>query len=198
MPPLASDPRPARDLNVRPPKDSTTEDIPQAVESDGEWNTSQAANQSVCEILQDVNTERNQSISPGDFDRSEKKHQHGTSKRPLFEELPYGSKDDPKASAWGLWGPDDELGTLNYLTPDIVAQASKEIMTGFVIPLKYVYRAMLSVIVLHAHFISLPLDCPLLPMNPRRSPCEHQILAKGYANDDKVSIGSLFCNLHQF
>ena len=25
---------------------------------------------------------------------------------------------------WGRWGPDDELGTLNYITPDKVAAAA--------------------------------------------------------------------------
>lgn len=33
---------------------------------------------------------------------------------------------------------------------------------------------------------SLPLDGLLKPMNPVRRPCEHQILAKGHANDDEV------------
>lgn len=26
---------------------------------------------------------------------------------------------------WGKWGPDDELGTLNYITPDAIAQAAQ-------------------------------------------------------------------------
>lgn len=33
---------------------------------------------------------------------------------------------------------------------------------------------------------SLPLDVPLKPMNPRRKPCEHTLIAKGHANDDEV------------
>ncbi|KUJ22187.1 uncharacterized protein LY89DRAFT_768518 [Mollisia scopiformis] len=102
----------------------------------------------------------------------ERKIVNGTSRHPAFEDLPYGSKTDPKASAWGLWGPTDELGTSNYLTPEIISHASKEIQTGVVVPL------------------NLPLDCPIVPMNPRRAPCEHEILAKGYANDDKIELNT--------
>jgi hypothetical protein len=50
-------------------------------------------------------------------------------KRPTFDELPL-RKEDPPFSAWGLYGLDDELGTLNLLTPDVVAEAAKEIKTG--------------------------------------------------------------------
>lgn len=50
-------------------------------------------------------------------------------KRPAFDELPL-NKDDPPYSAWGLYGPEDELGTLNLLTPEIITEASKEIRTG--------------------------------------------------------------------
>lgn len=49
---------------------------------------------------------------------------------PNFEELPL-RKDDPPYSAWGLYGPDDELGTLNRLTDEqVVAAAKSEILTG--------------------------------------------------------------------
>lgn len=49
--------------------------------------------------------------------------------RPRFEQLPLG-KDDPPFSAWGLYGKDDQLGTLNLLTPEVVIEAAKEIKTG--------------------------------------------------------------------
>lgn len=39
-------------------------------------------------------------------------------------------KDDPPFSAWGLYGKDDQLGTLNLLTPEVVVEAAKEIKTG--------------------------------------------------------------------
>ena len=31
---------------------------------------------------------------------------------------------------WGRWGPDDERGTLNYLTPDKVAAAARLVRSG--------------------------------------------------------------------
>ncbi len=31
---------------------------------------------------------------------------------------------------WGRWGTDDRIGTLNFLTPDVVVQASRSIRTG--------------------------------------------------------------------
>ncbi|KAH8894381.1 hypothetical protein GQ53DRAFT_859245 [Thozetella sp. PMI_491] len=87
--------------------------------------------------------------------------------RPSFKDLPL-KPEDPKASAWGLWGPTDELGTLNLLTPEVVRAAATEIQDGQALPL------------------NLPLDSPVLPMNPRRKPCSHNIIAKGYANDDEI------------
>lgn len=56
---------------------------------------------------------------------------------PSFSELPVDKKG-PHGNAWGLWGPDDQLGTLNYLTSDVVAKAVKEqVQTGQRISLKY-------------------------------------------------------------
>lgn len=42
-----------------------------------------------------------------------------------------------KISNWGKWGPDDEIGSLNYLTPDKIVAASKLIKTGKVFTLQY-------------------------------------------------------------
>ncbi len=50
-------------------------------------------------------------------------------KLPQFSDLPI-NKGDPIFSAWGLYGPKDELGTLNRLTDDVVLQAAKEIQLG--------------------------------------------------------------------
>lgn len=36
---------------------------------------------------------------------------------------------------WGKWGPDDELGTLNYITPDAVARAAQLVTSGKVFAL---------------------------------------------------------------
>lgn len=46
---------------------------------------------------------------------------------PTFDELPLldGDKDWP-GCAWGLWGPDDELGTVNLLTQENLVQVTKE------------------------------------------------------------------------
>ena len=49
---------------------------------------------------------------------------------PPFSALPLG-KGDPFLSAWGLYGPGDELGALNRLTPArVLAAASAEIRSG--------------------------------------------------------------------
>ncbi len=48
---------------------------------------------------------------------------------PRFDELPV-TPGAPDHSAWGLWGPDDELGTLNLLTPERIAAAARLIQTG--------------------------------------------------------------------
>ena len=48
---------------------------------------------------------------------------------PLFDELPV-TPGAPPRSAWGLWGKDDELGTLNLLTPERVAAGARLVRTG--------------------------------------------------------------------
>jgi len=48
---------------------------------------------------------------------------------PPYEALPL-RPDDPFVAAWGLYGNDDELGTLNRLTPERVVAAAREIRTG--------------------------------------------------------------------
>ncbi|QDS75768.1 hypothetical protein FKW77_008723 [Venturia effusa] len=48
---------------------------------------------------------------------------------PKFSDLPL-NKNDPPHSAWGLYGKNDELGTLNRLTEQVVLEAAKEIQTG--------------------------------------------------------------------
>ncbi|KAL0930053.1 uncharacterized protein CTRU02_214873 [Colletotrichum truncatum] len=35
-----------------------------------------------------------------------------------------------------MWGSDDELGTLNLLTPSLVKKAMEDVVTGETIPLK--------------------------------------------------------------
>jgi hypothetical protein len=48
---------------------------------------------------------------------------------PRFSDLPLNNAD-PRLSAWGLYGKDDQLGTLNRLTEEVVVDAAKEIKTG--------------------------------------------------------------------
>ncbi|RMJ03317.1 hypothetical protein CDV36_015156 [Fusarium kuroshium] len=53
-----------------------------------------------------------------------------TSQHPSFDSLPL-DKNGPHGNAWGLWGSDDQLGTLNLLTDEVVSEAAKEnIKTG--------------------------------------------------------------------
>ena len=53
-----------------------------------------------------------------------------------FAKLPL-DENGPHGNAWGRWGANDQLGTLNYLTEDVVAKAAKEcIKTGQRVSLK--------------------------------------------------------------
>jgi hypothetical protein len=49
--------------------------------------------------------------------------------RPPFTSLPL-DPSGPPGNAWGLYGPSDELGALNMLTPSIVKSAASEIQSG--------------------------------------------------------------------
>ncbi|KAK5107408.1 hypothetical protein LTR62_001312 [Meristemomyces frigidus] len=62
-------------------------------------------------------------------------------KIPKFSDLPV-DKNGPHHNAWGLYGKDDQLGTLNRLTPNIVLSASRnEIQTGVRIGLDWALDA---------------------------------------------------------
>jgi hypothetical protein len=52
-----------------------------------------------------------------------------TSVTPTYQQL-LARTDAPAGSSWGLWGADDELGTLNYLTPSVVRAAVALVRTG--------------------------------------------------------------------
>lgn len=51
------------------------------------------------------------------------------SSRPPFSSLPL-DKSGPPGNAWGLYGPSDELGALNLITPSTVKAAAQEIQIG--------------------------------------------------------------------
>ena len=40
-----------------------------------------------------------------------------------------------KCRNWGKWGPDDELGTLNYITPELIVKATRMVKRGVVFSL---------------------------------------------------------------
>ena len=61
---------------------------------------------------------------------------------PNFDDLP-ALPDGLKGSAWGVFDKDgkkDVYGTLNFLTPQIVAAASAEVKDGVSVSLKWVAR----------------------------------------------------------
>jgi hypothetical protein len=54
---------------------------------------------------------------------------------PAFSDLPL-DRGHPEHSAWFQWGKEDELGTINHLTNDVVLNAIKEVKIGERISLK--------------------------------------------------------------
>jgi len=52
-----------------------------------------------------------------------------TPQKPDFEQLPL-NKAGPRGNAWSLFGDQDELGMLNYITPEITHRAKEEIVYG--------------------------------------------------------------------
>lgn len=55
---------------------------------------------------------------------------------PTFDELPI-KPDYPPHSAWGVFGDDDQIGTLNLLTPERVAAAARLVKTGQVFAMNW-------------------------------------------------------------
>lgn len=55
---------------------------------------------------------------------------------PNFDQLPV-KPGNPPHSAWGLWGERDEVGTINLLTPERVAQAARLVRSGKVFALNW-------------------------------------------------------------
>ncbi|EXJ63661.1 uncharacterized protein A1O5_11422, partial [Cladophialophora psammophila CBS 110553] len=53
---------------------------------------------------------------------------------PDFDSLPR-TEGQPQGNAWGLWRENEKLGTLNYLTPEVILQATKEIKAGVTVQL---------------------------------------------------------------
>ena len=72
----------------------------------------------------------------------------------------------PEGSNWGDFGPDDQIGRLNFITPAHRIKAAEEVREGL------------------AFCLSLPLDCPRDQLNPRRFPPELMFSMRG---EDPVS-----------
>jgi kynurenine formamidase len=88
-----------------------------------------------------------------------------SAKLPSYDELPRIDELDA-ACSWGVFGEDDQVGTVNLLTPDVIACASSEIVRGSVFNL------------------SLPLNLPD-PAPPGRSVYRHAIFSpERNINDD--------------
>ncbi|KAI0713746.1 hypothetical protein C8Q76DRAFT_469319 [Earliella scabrosa] len=93
-------------------------------------------------------------------------------KLPTFDELP--PFKDFTGCAWEVWGKDDQLGTINLLTDEVVKEASKEIKTGKAICLNW------------------PVNFPSKPVFGRKPP-EHHIIFKakrGAVHDDVLHINT--------
>ncbi|KAI0810826.1 putative cyclase-domain-containing protein [Irpex lacteus] len=91
-------------------------------------------------------------------------------KLPTFDELP--SFHQYTGCAWEVWGKDDELGTVNLLTDEVVAEASKEIKTGKIFGL------------------NLPINFPGKPVFGRQPPVHNQWMLNSACNDDSLTINT--------
>ena len=72
-------------------------------------------------------------------------------KIPKLSELPL-NEGDPHHSAWGLYGKDDELGTLNRLTDEVVLSAAREEIRSGVRYARYDDYESRVVRSIHVHF----------------------------------------------
>ncbi|WP_137389093.1 cyclase family protein [Rhodoligotrophos defluvii] len=92
---------------------------------------------------------------------------HRENKRfPSYAEL-RDRNDAPPRSAWGVFGAEDELGTLNFLTPQRVLDAIASVKTGEVINL------------------NLPLEAFASPLSPTRKNFRHNIFANNPSHRDE-------------
>ncbi|OJJ42851.1 hypothetical protein ASPZODRAFT_28933 [Penicilliopsis zonata CBS 506.65] len=89
-----------------------------------------------------------------------------------FDSLPL-DPNGPPGNAWGRFGENDQLGTLNLLTPAVIVEAAKEIQTGVRISLDW------------------PLSMPSVP-SFGRDPFKHEIVARRplCINDDILTFNS--------
>ncbi len=90
---------------------------------------------------------------------------------PVFADLPNVPGSDER-HAWDVWGRDDELGTVNFITPDSVRMAAGCVRQGTVVSL------------------SAAVNETQPGLFPRRQPAQHTIVATSHGRDDRLD--SLF------
>lgn len=97
-----------------------------------------------------------------------------SSPHPPFSALPLKAAGPP-GNAWGRYGDNDQLGTLNLLTPNVIATAAREIVSGVRISLDW------------------PLNKPSYP-SYGRDPFVHEIRQRGgpdrVVNDDILTFNT--------
>lgn len=91
-------------------------------------------------------------------------------KLPSFDELP--NFHEYTGCAWEVWGKGDELGTVNLLTAEVVAEAAKEIKLGKTICL------------------NLPINFPGKPTFKRQPPMHNTWALDEACNDDSLYINT--------
>lgn len=90
---------------------------------------------------------------------------------PTYQDLPLHPSFPTKA-AWGVWGPEDELGALNYITPATIQAAKREIQEGIAISL------------------NLALDLPNPPLLKTRQGLTHAIIPLSGYQDDVLTLNT--------
>jgi kynurenine formamidase len=93
---------------------------------------------------------------------------------PRYADLPTIEATDDR-HCWDVFGRDDELGTLNFLTPSAVSGAAAEVHLGRVICL------------------SIPLDAMSPPLAAKRTAFEHIVARSPMGRDDSVNGMFLQC-----
>jgi kynurenine formamidase len=86
---------------------------------------------------------------------------------PRFDELPEVGETGERHS-WDVFGRDDEVGCLNFITPERRAAAAQEVHGGLVVNL------------------NLPLGQPQPQFWASRTPLEHEQVVKGNLRDDRL------------
>lgn len=87
---------------------------------------------------------------------------------PSYESL-LARTDAPPGSSWGLFGADDEIGTLNFLTPEHRVRAAGLVRSG------------------RTFSLDLPLDAFPQPLIPHRGAVQHSVFGlNGFHRDDRI------------